>query len=266
MKLKPKKSLGQNFLVDNNLIDLITDLGNINKNSTILEIGPGTGNLTEKLISKKPKKIILVEKDKNLSENLKKKFNDKVDVINKDFLDLSIIDINYKNLSVFGNLPYNVASEILVKIIKSNENFYYEKLVFMFQKEVAERIIAKQNTKNYSRISIIAQWKLNIKKIKDISPNCFYPKPKVQSSILEFFPKKNYIKFNKIQNLEYVSKIFFRFRRKMIKKPLRILFKDINKISEKFQINLNDRPQKLSPETYYKICSEYENQLSRLST
>ena len=266
MKLKPKKSLGQNFLVDENVINIITNLGNINSNSTILEIGPGTGNLTEKLILKKPKKIILVEKDKNLSENLKRKFNGKVEVINNDFLDLSIIDLNYKNLSIFGNLPYNVASEILVKIIKSRESFYYEKMVFMFQKEVAERIIAKQNTKNYSRISIISQWKLNIRKIKDISPNCFYPKPKVQSSILEFFPKKNYTKFNEIQNLEYISKIFFRFRRKMIKKPLNILFKDINRISEKFQINLNDRPQKLSPETYYKICSEYENQLNNFST
>ena len=121
MKLKPKKSLGQNFLVDDNVINIITNLGNINKNSTILEIGPGTGNLTEKLILKKPKKIILVEKDKNLSENLKKKFNGKVEVINKDFLDLSIIDIKYKNLSIFGNLPYNVASEILIKIIKNNE-------------------------------------------------------------------------------------------------------------------------------------------------
>ena len=262
MKLKPKKSLGQNFLIDDDVIDIITNLGNINKNSTILEIGPGTGNLTEKLISKKPKRLILVEKDKNLSKNLKTKFNGNVEVINKDFLDLPITDLKCKNLSIFGNLPYNVASEILVKIIKSNESFYYEKLVFMFQKEVAERIIAKQNTKNYSRISIISQWKLNIRKIKDISPNSFYPRPKVQSSILEFFPKKNYTRFNEIQNLEYITNIFFRFRRKMIKKPLRIIFEDINKISEKFEINLNDRPQKLSPETYYKICSEYENQIS----
>ena len=189
-----------------------------------------------------------------------------MEVINKDFLDLQVIDLNCKNLSIFGNLPYNVASEILIKIIKSKESFYYEKLVFMFQKEVAERIIAKQNTKNYSRISIISQWKLNIRKIKDISPNCFYPKPKVQSTILEFFPKKNYTKFKEVENLEYISKIFFRFRRKMIKKPLNILFKDINRISEKFQINLNDRPQRLSPETYYKICSAYENQLNKLST
>ncbi len=266
MKLKPKKSLGQNFLVDDNIINIITNLGNINTNSTILEIGPGTGNLTEKLISKRPKRLILVEKDKNLSKDLKNKFNGKVEVINKDFLDLSIIDKKYKNLSVFGNLPYNVASEILIKIIKSDERFCYDKLVFMFQKEVAERIIAKQNTKNYGRISIISQWKLNIRKIKDISPNCFYPKPKVQSSILEFFPKKNYTKFNEIQNLEYITKIFFRFRRKMIKKPMKIIFKDIYKVSEKFQINLNDRPQKLSPETYYKICREYENQVSNFLT
>ena len=210
--------------------------------------------------------MILVEKDENLIKNLENKFNDKVEIINKDFLDLSIIDKKYRNLSIFGNLPYNVATEILVKIIKNNESFYYDKLVFMFQKEVAERIIAKKNTKNYSRISIISQWKLNIRKVKDISPNCFYPKPKVQSSILEFFPKKKYTKFNNIQNLEYITKVFFNFRRKMIKKPLRILFKDINKISEKFQINLNDRPQKLSPEIYYKICCEYENQLSKFST
>ena len=266
MILKPKKSLGQNFLVDDNILDIIANLGNINKNSTILEIGPGTGNLTEKLISKKPKKMILVEKDENLIKNLENKFNDEVEIINKDFLDLSIIDKKYRNLSIFGNLPYNVATEILVKIIKNNESFYYDKLVFMFQKEVAERIIAKKNTKNYSRISIISQWKLNIRKVKDISPNCFYPKPKVQSSILEFFPKKKYTKFNNIQNLEYITKVFFNFRRKMIKKPLRILFKDIYKISEKFQINLNDRPQKLSPETYYKICDEYENQLNKFST
>ncbi len=266
MKFKPKKSLGQNFLIDDNILEIISNLGNINKHSTILEIGPGTGNLTEKLILKKPQKMILVEKDKFLSNYLKKKFNDRVDIINKDFLDLSTININYKNLIIFGNLPYNVASEILVKIIKSSESLHYEKLVLMFQKEVAERIIAKENTKNYSRISIISQWKLNIKKIKDISPNCFYPKPKVFSSILEFLPKKNYSKINKIQNLEYISKIFFRFRRKMIKKPIGILFEDINKISKKFQINLNDRPQKLSPEMYYKICNEYESQLSKLST
>ncbi len=261
MKLKPKKSLGQNFLVDNNILNIITNLGNINERSTILEIGPGTGNLTEKLISKNPKKIILIEKDKSLSLFLKKKFGDKIEILNKDILEIPIIDFQYKNLVIFGNLPFNIASEILIKIIKCNENFYYEKLVFMFQKEVAERIIAKQNTKSYGRISIISQWKLDIKKIKNIGPNCFYPKPRVLSSILEFAPKKNFIKFKEIQSLEHISKTFFRYRRKMIKKPLKLLFSDIEAISKKMQINLKDRPQKLSPDIYYKICEEYERLL-----
>ena len=125
MKFKPKKSLGQNFLVDDNVLDIIINLGDINTNSTILEIGPGTGNLTEKIILKKPKRIVLVEKDESLSKNLEKKFNGKVEVINKDFLDLCINNIKCKNLLIFGNLPYNVASEILVKIIKNNQDFYF---------------------------------------------------------------------------------------------------------------------------------------------
>ena len=186
MNIKPKKSLGQNFLVDKNVLNIIADLGKIEKNSIILEIGPGTGNLTEKLLIKNPKKIILIEKDKKLSEHLEKKFNNKVEIVNKDFLKLSLFELSYYNLIIFGNLPYNIASEILIKIIKCGEDFYYNKMILMFQKEVAERIIAKHNTKKYGRISIIAQWKLDIKKIIDISSNCFYPKPKVQSSLLEF--------------------------------------------------------------------------------
>ena len=122
--LNQKENLGQNFLIDDNVLDIITNLGNINTNSTILEIGPGTGNLTEKIILKKPKRIVLVEKDESLSKNLEKKFNGKVEVINKDFLDLCINNIKCKNLLIFGNLPYNVASEILIKIIKNNKNFY----------------------------------------------------------------------------------------------------------------------------------------------
>ena len=259
MNLKPKKSLGQNFLVDKNVLNIITDVGKIEKNSIILEIGPGTGNLTEKLLIKNPKKIILIEKDKKLSEHLKKKFNNKVEIVNKDFLKLSLFELRYYNLIIFGNLPYNIASEILIKIIKCSEDFYYNKMILMFQKEVAERIIAKHNTKKYGRISIIAQWKLDIKKIIDISSNCFYPKPKVQSSLLEFSPKKNYIKFKNIENLENISRIFFRYRRKMIKKPLKMLFPKIDEICKKLEINLSDRPQKLRPEIYYNICKEYEN-------
>ena len=211
MKLKPKKSLGQNFLVDDNVINIITNLGNINSNSTILEIGPGTGNLTEKLILKRPKKIILVEKDKNLSENLKRKFNGKVEVINNDFLDLSIVDIKYKNLSIFGNLPYNVSTEILAKWIVNldNEDFWFDALILMFQKEVAERIISKFNSSKYGRLSILTNWKLEINKICDVKPACFTPKPKVDSSLLFLKPKKSFRHFKNPKNLEKITRIFF---------------------------------------------------------
>ena len=100
MNLKPKKSLGQNFLVDKNVLNIIADLGKIEKNNIILEIGPGTGNLTEKLLIKNPKKIILIEKDKKLSEHLKKKFNNKVEIVNEDFLKLSLFELKYYNLII----------------------------------------------------------------------------------------------------------------------------------------------------------------------
>ena len=99
----------------------------------------------------------------------------------------------------------------------------------MFQKEVADRILAEDNSKNYGRLSIFSSWKLNIKKIMDIYPSSFFPKPKVMSSLLIFEPKNNYIKFKNSKNLEHITNVFFNQRRKMIKKPLNILFKNSKK-------------------------------------
>ena len=128
----------------------------------------------------------------------------------------------------------------------------------MFQKEVADRIIAKPNTNNYGRLSIISQWKLDIEKLKDINENCFRPVPKVKSTILIFKPKNNFFKIKNPKNLEHVTNIFFSLRRKMIKKPLAILFDNYNLVSKKLNLNINDRPQKLSPLKFYEICREYE--------
>ena len=132
----------------------------------------------------------------------------------------------------------------------------------MFQKEVADRIISKFNNQNFSRISILSSWRLEIKKVKEISPNSFYPKPKVKSCLLLLEPKKNFFNFKNPKNLEYITKIFFNQRRKMINKPMSQLFKDINYVSKKLNINLNDRPQNLDPLTYFKLCKEYENKLN----
>ena len=259
MNLRPKKSLGQNFLIDSNILDYICHLGKINNNSTIIEIGPGTGNLTEKILLQNPKEVIVIEKDKKLSSILENKFSKKIKIINDDFLNFPLKDFNRKDLVIYGNLPYNISTEILIKIVKSLNSFTFRRIIFMFQKEVADRIIAQKNTKNYGRLSIVTQWRLNITKLKEISPNCFYPKPKVLSTVLEFTLKKEFKEINKLNNLEHISRIFFNHRRKMIKKPITKLFKNPKILTDKININLNDRPQKLEPEVYYEICRVYEN-------
>ena len=183
--IKPKKSLGQNFLVDKNILQKIINAVPISKNNEILEIGPGTGNLTDYIIKKNPKKIFVVEKDNNLSFLLYKKFKNKISIINDDILKVSENLISNEKLIVFGNLPYNISTEILSKwIISINNKFWFSKLILMFQKEVADRIISKINTSNYGRLSILSNWKLDIEKVMDISRNSFFPKPKINSTIL----------------------------------------------------------------------------------
>ena len=263
MLIKPKKSLGQNFLIDKNIIQYIANITEINEKDTLLEIGPGTGNLTKELLQKNPKKIIVVEKDKILSKKLKNDFGKQIQILNEDILKIDEENLSKEKMIFFGNLPYNISSQILVKWIKlKNLNFICKKLVLMFQKEVADRIIAKFDQQNYSRISIFSSWRLEIKKIKEISPNSFYPKPKVKSCLLLLEPKTNFFNFKNPKNLEHITNIFFNQRRKMVNKPMSQLFKDTNYISKKLNINLNDRPQNLDPLTYFKICKEYEKNLN----
>ena len=254
-----KKSLGQNFLIDKNILERITNTAPI-ENKTVLEIGPGTGNLTSYILKKKPKKFFVIEKDNDLSINLKNKFDDQIKIINEDVLNVNETNISEDKITVFGNLPYNISTEILSKwIINLKDNFWFECLILMFQKEVADRIIAKSNTSMYGRLSIISNWKLKIEKICDISPEAFKPKPKIESSLLLFYPRENFVKIKDPNNLEKVTRIFFNQRRKMLKKPFNQLFNGDQKILNKLKIDLNLRPQNLSLETYYNLANEYEN-------
>ena len=256
----PKKSLGQNFLKDKNIIDIIVETGDINTDDIILEVGPGTGNLTEKIITKNPKKIFTVEKDIFLANKLNEKFKEKINLINDDILKIDEKKYSNDPMIVFGNLPYNISTQILVKWIRyENLNNTFKKFILMFQKEVADRMIAETNSKNYGRLAVLSSWKLQIEKIIDVSPNSFYPVPKVKSTILLIKPKKEYFKLKNSKNLEHITNIFFNQRRKMIKKPLNIIFKNINEISKKINININDRPQNLPPLKYFEICKEYES-------
>ncbi len=257
--IKAKKSLGQNFLIDKNILEKIVNSTEI-LNKTILEIGPGTGNLTSYILKKNPKKIFAIEKDSELSSGLKNKFNNQIKIINDDILKVDETKLFKEKVTVFGNLPYNISTEILSKwIINLKDNFWFECLVLMFQKEVADRIIAEFDTSNYGRLSIICNWKLKIKKICDIEPEAFSPKPKIHSSLLLFHPKKNFIKINDPNNLEKVTRIFFNKRRKMLKKPFNQLFNGDQKVLDKLKIDLNLRPQNLNLDTYYKLAYEYEN-------
>ena len=257
--IKAKKSLGQNFLIDKNIIKKIVNFTRI-ENKNILEVGPGTGNLTSFILEKKPKKLIVIEKDKNLARNLKENFQNQLLVINDDVLNVDEASLFGGNVTVFGNLPYNISTEILSKWITNLKNeFWFDSLILMFQKEVADRIIAKFNTSNYGRLSIISNWKLNIEKICDIGPESFSPKPKIDSSLLFFSPKKNYIEIKDPKNLEKITRIFFNQRRKMIKKPFNQLFNGNKKILDKLKIDLKLRPQNLNYNIYVKLACEYEN-------
>ena len=263
MKIRPKKSLGQNFLSDKNVLKSIVKIGNIKNNNTILEIGPGTGNLTEFILKKKPKNFFVIEKDYNLVKFLYEKFDNKINIINKDVLNFELNAISKEKIIVYGNLPYNISTEILTKWITDKKKFEScEKLIFMFQKEVADRIIAKTNSKNYGRLSIISTWRMDVKKEFDINPNCFFPKPKVDSTLLSFEPKKKYFNLKNPNNLEKITKVFFNQRRKMIKNPLKQIFKNPYIIVQKLKLDTNLRPQNLSPLNYFEITKEYEDLVS----
>ena len=257
--IRAKKSLGQNFLIDDKVLNQIVNCVTI-ENKNILEIGPGTGNLTKYILNKKPKNFTVIEKDNHLVNKLKERFKKNLNIINNDILNVDERSLFKEKVIVFGNLPYNISTEILSKwIINLNNDFWFENLVLMFQKEVADRIIANYNNSNYGRLSILANWKLIIKKICDIKPSSFSPKPKVDSSLLFFSPRKDFYKIKNPKNLEKITRVFFSNRRKMIKKPFNQIFNGDPRILEKLNIDLNLRPQNLNFETYYKLTEEYEN-------
>jgi 16S rRNA (adenine1518-N6/adenine1519-N6)-dimethyltransferase len=256
--IRAKKSLGQNFLIDKNIIDKITNTVPITDNE-ILEVGPGTGNLTREILKKSPSKMYLVEKDTFLAENLEKIADERVKIFNEDILKFDENLLSKNKIIVFGNLPYNVSTEILSTwITKLKNDYWFSDLVLMFQKEVADRIIAQFNTSTYGRLSILANWRLNINKICDISPESFSPKPKIQSSLIHFTPKKNFVEIKNPLNLEKITRIFFSHRRKMLKKPFNQIFNGNTDLLNKFNLDLSLRPQNLDFDTYYKLTMEYE--------
>ena len=247
---KFKKSLGQNFLFDSNITDKIVKFS-LPLSNTVIEIGPGAGTLTKSILKSNVNKIILIEKDKSLIkllQNLQEKHNS-IEIYNKDALSLPIWKLGVSPKEVIANLPYNISTKILINLLKNSDQFV--KLTMMFQKEVAKRITAKPGTKTYGRLSVISQLKTRAKILFDIPDTAFFPKPKVQSSLVQFVPYKN-IKYNfDFEKMEKLTKFVFSKKRKM----LRTIFKKeggtsfLNSIS----IDPNIRPENLTLEEFCKL-------------
>ncbi len=261
MKIINKKSLGQNFLIDKNIIKKIVNLVKI-ENKNVIEIGPGDGALTDEIIKRKPRSLVTIEKDNNLFKKLCIKYKNYkiIENINADILKFDIEKLNYKNSILFGNLPYNISSQILVKILRFKKwPPCFSDIIFMFQKELGEKILGKFPSENYGRISILANYRLFLLNKFDVSSNCFLPKPKVNSTVIHFKPKiETDYQIKDLKNLEKITNVLFSNKRKMIKKNIiKILNK--NQITKIDNFDLKLRPSKIRPEIYYKIAELYES-------
>jgi 16S rRNA (adenine1518-N6/adenine1519-N6)-dimethyltransferase len=254
---KHKKRFGQNFLINKDIIKKIADIGIINKNTNIIEIGPGSGSLTEELLKRNPKQIFAIEFDKDLSNYLEKIKNNYQN-FNYEISDALTFDekkIFKKNSIIFGNLPYNISLKLLIKWIYSDPwPPFYDQMILMFQKEVAERIVATSNSKKFGRISILTDARLDVKFHFNISKKEFNPEPKVDSSVLSFAPKKNTnFKLKDLNILSDLTKIIFNTKRKMISKTLKKILNDKELKIIDFNNIKNLRPENLDFSFYYKL-------------
>ena len=255
--IKPKKSLGQNFIFDKNILNKIVKSIEPINNFSVVEIGPGPGGLTKSLLENKPKSIILVEKDVSfremlieLTENYPKVSST---LIFDDFMKVNLekIEVFKKNkIKFISNLPYYISTQVLLKILPFQSNIF--EATFMFQKEVAERLIASPHNKKYSKLSVIAQYCCNIKKIFNLKSNIFYPKPDVDSCLLSFKPKEN-TSLDVFNELKILTKFAFQKRRKTIKNPLSNI-QGIKDLLNKLEIDEQSRAENLSVEKYTNLA------------
>lgn len=254
-----KKKFGQNFIVDENIINSIVTKSLIDKETLVIEIGPGAGSLTAKL-AESSKQVLCYEIDTTLKEILNenlKQYNN-VDIIYQDFLEADVINdikkYNYNKLYIVANLPYYITTPIIINVIEKKLNV--DKMVVMVQKEVGDRFKANVGTKDYNSLSIYLNYYFNVKKIMDISRNIFIPKPNVDSIVVEFTKKEN--NYN-LKNEEIFFKLIrdsFTQKRKTIRNNLKNY--DLNKIEEilkKHNQDLNTRAEQITIETFVEIAN-----------
>ena len=247
--IKAKKKYGQNFLVDSSVIKNIVNLINPQDEDKILEIGPGLGSITFPILDK-IKKIDVIEIDPDMVAFLNNsKYSKKINIHTNDIL--KIQDNFFENFNkIIGNLPYYISSEILIKICNINKK--NKKIYFMLQKEVAERISSPPGNKIYGRLSIIIQYFYDVEKLFDVAPNSFNPPPKINSSIVELIPKKEFKeKILNFVNFEKITKLAFGQKRKTIKNNFREVLSEAD--FEILNINPQNRPETLGVDDFVRI-------------
>ena len=259
-----KKKFGQNFIIDENIINNIVTKANVDKDTLVIEIGPGAGSLTY-FLAKFAKNVLCYEIDTTLKEILRDNLKeyDNVEVIYNDFLKVNVLEdikkYEYKKLYVIANLPYYITTPIIIKLIEDNINV--DKIVVMVQKEVGDRFKAVPGTKDYSSLSVFLSYYYNIKKIMDVSKNVFIPKPNVDSIVVEFNKKEKKLNVMDEKLFFKLIKDSFEFKRKTLKNNLKNYdLEKIDKVLKKHKLDLSVRAEQISLELFVEIANELGGQ------
>ncbi len=256
--LRAKKSLGQNFLLDLNLTFKIARAAGDLTNTNVIEIGPGPGGLTRGLLDTKATHVYAIEKDDRCIEalqELKDAYSDRFTLVSADALDTNIVDICPAPRAIAANLPYNISTPLLINWLKQITEI--KSMTLMFQKEVAERIIAKPRTKAYGRISIISQWLCNVSKAFDIPPSAFTPPPKITSSVVHFTPKERSDNAE-FEAMEKITAAAFGQRRKTLRQSLKTLGVNSETLLENAGVSPKARAEELNIDEFVKLAEEYK--------
>lgn len=255
-QLMADKKLGQNFLLDQNITDKIIRCSLSSQNlsdftgAEVFEIGPGPGGLTRAILKASPDKLTVIEMDSrciSIMEEIQSKTGNILEIKNADALKYPYPQSTDKNIHIISNLPYNISVPLLINWLTSINN--YKSLTLMFQKEVAERIMASIRCKDYGRISILSQLQCKITKLFDLSPECFVPAPKIWSTVLLFEPLSSPLNNNQIEKLEKLTSQAFSARRKMIRQSLKS-YNNLETACERLGIPLTSRPEELTPQQF----------------
>lgn len=258
--LMAKKALGQNFLLDRNITDKIIRLSLEKQNKKdfsgeyVFEVGPGPGGLTRAVLEADPQKLTVVEMDERCIEimnDLKKIVGERMEIINGDAMKINFAEKGPAPRNIVSNLPYNISVPLLTGWLKQIENF--SSLTLMFQKEVADRICAPTNCKDYGRISVLSQLQCRIERLFELNPNCFVPAPKIWSTVLLFQPLHSNISQEEITKIEKITALAFGQRRKMIRQSLKSL-PGIKEKLQQLQIPETFRAEQLTPTQYLQLA------------